>query len=276
MALERRLDRVSYLLSSAMRSFGAETSCPGCAGNLAKLVRRKYLVTSLYECPACHLRFRVPKDDSGNAERLYKKEKYRQGFTTTLPQPQALKHLLETRFAGTEKDFRPYIDVLRSLLPPDAVILDFGCSWGYGSWQMTQAGFSVWSYEISQERAQYAREHLACRMVDNLRALDGSLDCFFSAHVIEHLSDPNVLFAEAARLLAPGGYFLCYCPNGSPNRERADRQYHRHWGKVHPLLITPEFIRWACARNDLNLCDISAGANMDGPELLAVARRSRT
>lgn len=271
---EEQLGKLDYLRWAFARFAMADRVCPGCGGATATSVKRKYLVTALYECENCHLRFRVPKDTEARAERLYRKEQYRQSFTTTMPGTEELDRLLGTKFGGTEKNFADYIRVLRGIgLGEGTQILDFGCSWGYGSWQMSEAGFSVKSYEIGRDRAEYARERLGCSMVDNLRDLDGAAGCFFSAHVIEHLPEPSIMFAEATRVLAPGGYFVCFCPNGNPAREKTDEHYHQIWGKVHPLLITPEFMKWACERNNLSLQAIRAGEGLLGPELLTIARK---
>ncbi len=264
--------RLEYLWWAAKRCLGANEQCPACGGGSARLIRRKYLVTSLYECPSCHLRFRVPKETAEGSE-FYADETYQQGFTTTLPNHEELQQLVQTRFAGTEKDYARYIVVLRRFLPPGATIVDFGCSWGYGSWQMREAGFNVISYEIGRRRAQYARERLACTMVDDLRSLDGAIDCFFSAHVIEHLPDPAITYREAAHLLRPGGLFVCFCPNGNPERERIDDKYDHVWGKVHPTYITPSFMRWACAVHGLVLAELNAGENLLGVELTTVAKK---
>lgn len=271
---EKQLGRLNYFWWAATQTLGADTSCPACGAASTRLVRRKYLVTALYECPHCALRFRVPRETAQKAEKLYDQESYRQGFTTDLPAPEELSALLSTNFSGTANHYARFIEAIRALnLPSGATVLDFGCSWGYGSWQIRQAGFSVFSYEIGRERAQYARERLGCTMVDNLRTQDGTIDCFFSAHVIEHLPSPNILFSEAAQLLKPGGYLVCFCPNGNPNRQDIEPNYHLTWGQVHPLFITPQFMRWACNRYGFDLCELRAGENLLEVELLTVARK---
>lgn len=276
MPSEEQHGKLDYL-RWALAQFGrADHACPGCGRATARSVKRKFVVTALYECGTCHLRFRVPKDSVTKAEELYRTEQYRQSFTTTMPGTEELERLLRTKFKGTEKDFAEYIAVLRETgLCEGARVLDFGCSWGYGSWQMKEAGFKVFSYEIGQDRARYARERLGCAMVENLRTLDGTIDCFFSAHVIEHLPDPNLIFNEATRLLREEGWFICFCPNGNPDRERHDANYHRTWGKVHPLFITPGFVRWACSKHGLTVHRISAEDNLLGPELLIIASKSK-
>jgi 2-polyprenyl-3-methyl-5-hydroxy-6-metoxy-1,4-benzoquinol methylase len=251
-----------------------------------RLVRRKYLVTALRECPRCGLRFRTPKDDPKSTEDFYREEVYKQGFTTDLPSDEELKAMLSTRFAGTEKDFSSRIDVLVAAgLPKGARILDFGSSWGYGSWQMREAGFEVFSYEVGRDRAMYAETKLGCTMVSDLRPLDGTIDCFFSAHVIEHLPNPHLMFEEAARLRRPGGMFVCFCPNGATQRQQRDPAgYHANWNKVHPLMLTPAFMLKAAEAHGFEQraafsTPVSAeeiremkGNGLDGDDLLLIAR----
>jgi len=266
-----KLARLEYLRWAGSNFWRASKQCPACGSQAPHLIRRKYLVTSLYECPSCQLRFRVPKERAEASAAYYSNESYQQGFTTTLPGQEELEKLLQTRFAGTEKDYAGYISVLRKFVPVGARLLDFGCSWGYGSWQMREAGFEVISYEIGRDRAQYARERLGCSIVQSLRSLEGKLDCFFSAHVIEHLPDPTIVFREAVRLLRQGGVFLCFCPNGNPERAKIDDHYDKAWGKVHPMYITPNFMRWACKEYGLVLAELSAGANLLSFELTTAA-----
>lgn len=241
-------------------------------------MRRKYVATSLRECQRCWLRFRVPKDDDTTA--FYQKA-YSEGFGTNLPTDSTLKRLLETRFRDTEKDFFPYIELIRSQgLSSGDVVVDFGASWGYGSWQMQQAGFDVYSYEISLPRARFAREKLGCKVIDSLSALPGKAQCLFSAHVIEHLPDPNVIWTSGKAILEHGGFIACFCPNGNPETEDVVGlgTYDQLWGKVHPLLITPRFLQSASARHGFD-SDLSSSpyqvehSDLHGSELCLIARR---
>jgi len=47
-----------------------------------------------------------------------------------------------------------------------------------------------------------------------LPVADASFDGVFSINVLEHVPDPPLLMAEAARVLVPGGLFLAVTPNG--------------------------------------------------------------
>ncbi|MGH9687627.1 MAG: class I SAM-dependent methyltransferase [Candidatus Acidiferrales bacterium] len=277
--------RVAYLRDSAWQNLGRrDLSCPACGSPGTKLIKRKHLVTELRECSSCCLRFRWPKDRPDDAHRFYQKQ-YSQGFTTDCPDDQSLAVLLSTGFRNSEKDFSSYVEVLKALgMQPGAAILDFGCSWGYGSWQLSQAGFEVFSYEISAPRARYAAEKLGCNVIESLEALPRKVNCFFSAHVIEHLPTPNLLWDAALDVLVPRGIIVCACPNGNPQREHVvGPDYHKLWGKVHPLYITPDYVREVSKRRKLgvevysspyDLSQIAARlqpANVAGDELLIVA-----
>lgn len=231
--------------------------------------------------------FRVPKSNVGRETTFYQ-SRYREGFTTDCPSDQQLATLKQTSFKETEKDYSAYIDVVRAAgIQAGDTVLDFGSSWGYGSWQLTQAGFRVYSYEISESRARYAAEKLGCQLLDDVRRLSGKVDCFFSAHVIEHLCDPRELWDTARTVLKPNGVIILLMPNGNRQLEEqyGSARYHQLWGQVHPLLLTAdalahmaqEFGFAGCAYGSpYDPTEIAAGTHgkLDGDELLYVARNA--
>jgi D-arabinose 1-dehydrogenase-like Zn-dependent alcohol dehydrogenase len=226
-------NKVEYFLWAARNCIGANRSCPACGSGDTTLIKRKALVTSLYCCEACHLLFRVPKSNAGESEVFYQKQ-YRQGFTTDCPDDAELEYMKQKLFRGTEKDYTTYISVLRSVgLRPGQVLFDLGASWGYGSWQLMQAGYRVYSYEISKPRARYAEEKLGCHMLPDLEHVPEKADCFFAAHVIEHLSNPLALWETALKMLKSGGVVVLFTPNGEPSREcLPGNRYHQLWGQA--------------------------------------------
>ena len=278
--------RLRYFLWAARESKYRNHSCPGCESSSTHQVRRKMLVTALWECRTCRLRFRVPKESPDSAAEFYQRE-YEAGFGTDLPSDRALEALLDRGFKGGEKDYQPYIDVLGAVgLRPGQSILDFGCSWGYGSWQFRQAGFRVQSYEVSRIRSDFARRKLGCTIVEDVLK-SGPADCLFSAHVLEHLPDPNALFRIAETVLAPKGVVVCFLPNGEPTLERiyGSKRYHQLWGKVHPLLIGIDAALILARRHhyvasvytspyDLRAIETnSSSGHTSGGELLLIARK---
>lgn len=237
------------------------------------------------------LMFRTPTDDPSENATFYESE-YAQGFTTDVPTDAALASLKQTNFADTERDYSYYIGVLRGLgLQPGCRIFDFGCSWGYGSYQLARAGFEVTSFEVAPRRRQYAKERLGVRTVDDMdetaRSLSGMFDCFFSAHVIEHVPSPRQSFSYAIRLLKTSGLFVSFTPNGCTEHRTASPQWSKLWGEVHPNFIDDKFLDKSfagsprsigsspvedasVARDDLSMMRLG---ELSGPELFFAARK---
>jgi 2-polyprenyl-3-methyl-5-hydroxy-6-metoxy-1,4-benzoquinol methylase len=228
--------------------------------------------------------FRMPKNSPGEDHAFYERE-YEQGFTTELPDAPTLEQLKRSSFAPIGKDYSGYVQVLRAAgIRPGSSVYDFGASWGYGSWQLAQAGYTVYSYEISRARARYAEDRLGCHMLAEPAGVPRPVDCFFASHVLEHLAQPCTLWQIAADVLRPDGLVALFMPNGELARERRDpHAFHQLWGRVHPLLLTSRSVTWMAHRhhfdalgysNPYELDRISAGGSgqLEGDELLVVAR----
>jgi len=246
------MGRLAYLTKSLARHFERERFvCPNCDSSGGPYVSRKYLITALRRCSQCKLLFRTPTDDPAESTDYYESE-YSQGFITELPSEDGLKYLIRTGFAGSGKSWAYYNSVLGRLnLGPGSRIFDFGCSWGYGSYQMTSAGYQVTAFEIAPTRRKYAQRNLGVDMVEDLTAagndpnLAGKFDCFFSAHVLEHVPRPKSVFELADQLLRPGGIFVSFTPNGSEQARAARPQWDSLWGQVHPNYIDDRFLDYA-------------------------------
>jgi hypothetical protein len=153
--------------------------------------------------------------------------------------------MLETGFAGSAKDYRTYLGVLKALggLQVGSALLDYGSSWGYGTWQIRQAGYTATAFEVSKRRARYAEERLGLRAYSDPAELYGPYDWLFSSHVLEHVPSLRDLFVTANRLLRIGGLFVGFTPNASDDCFTANPQRrHSLWGKVHPQLIDGRFV----------------------------------
>lgn len=218
-------------------------SCPSCGNHSSSVVKRKYLVTTLRRCLTCHLLYRAPTTSPVENERFYQYE-YQQGFTTEMPSPEKLAQLMKDGFKNSEKDFSIYIAVLKSLgLGRGATLFDFGCSWGYGSWQLKQL-FDVCSFEISRIRADYGKEYLGIDIAWDIDSVKGSFDVFFSAHVLEHVPNVKQIIELGMRSLRKGSFFVAFTPNGSKDyQKKAPWQWNKAWGLVHPNLLDDKFYR---------------------------------
>ena len=274
-----------YALWAAGQAPGADRSCPSCGSTKTRILRRKLVVTALADCTVCSLRFRLPKQDPDAVQRFYERD-YDEWFTTRLPTAQQLHGLLSSRFSGTRKDFSQRLQVLRACgLAPGARVYDFGSSWGYVSWQLREAGYEVFSYEVAPTRSRYAREKLGCNMMEDPRKLPAAVDCLLAVHVMEHLPDPGVLWSLADATVRPSGLVVLFVPNGESQRERLDpRAYDAQWGMIHPLLLNATSLEHSARRfgfsgraysSPYDLTRVAAGlpGELSGAELCFIARR---
>ena len=191
------------------RLAGQSRDCPYCGSRETRLNCRKKYVVELLQCGDCGLRFRWPKPEP-QALADYYQEDYAREETTDLPDDAALKALTHSGFEGAGiNDMSERIAQLKAQRPSGKT-LDYGCSWGYGTWQLRAAGYDVTGFEISRSRAGYGRDRLDLDILDDPAALDGmddaSLDIVFTSHVMEHLPDPKDpfrLFSPAAETGRP-------------------------------------------------------------------------
>lgn len=190
------------------------------------------------------LLFRSPITSPEEQARFYQRD-YRQGFTTNLPDGNTLDQYLRAAFRGTEKDYSTYISVLGALgVGRGLRLFDFGCSWGYGSWQFQREGFDVESFEVSARRAAFGRDKLGLKVHSALSGVSGLFDVFFSAHVLEHVPSVGKAIDFAFSILKPGGLFVAFTPNGSQaHRTRRSDAWHRLWGLAHPNFLDDIYYR---------------------------------
>lgn len=201
-------------------------------------------MTELRRCAACELLFRAPGTPAEESTDYYQ-EAYDSGLTTSLPGNDELAAMVASNFADTSKSFDRYVAILTSLGARRGMrLLDFGCSWGYGTWQLRKAGFDAVGYEVSRPRARYAVEKLSLAVVSALPAdWAKSFDIVFSAHVIEHVPNVADTFRETFAQLRPGnGLYVAITPNGSLARRAVDpRRWQNVWGLKHPNMLDERF-----------------------------------
>jgi hypothetical protein len=149
---------------------------------------------------------------------------------------------------------------------------------------------NVDAFEISPERAAFARHKLGLTVFDRLPSTTTCYDVFFSAHVLEHVPSVAESMSYGLSVLKRGGLFVAFTPNASdPFRRARPRAWMRAWGLVHPNFLDDEYYerawgrlphvvathpyplealrRWSVDRRQSVVCDLS------GPELLFVTAR---
>lgn len=246
-------NKVKYLTNSILH-YNNEIKCPYCHSNAYNIIDRKFVVTKLIECNNYHLYFRYPLDGEGFNRNFYEID-YEQkgGITTTLPKYDDLQSFKLNNFKNTEKNVDIFLEIFKALFPEGIIgksLIDYGCSWGYMSYQFLKAGLSVQSYEISKYRAEYGYKMLGIVIFTKEEKLLAGNDIFFSAHVIEHLTDIKTFFTTSKNLLKNDGFFIAECPNGSDEfRIRKPKSFHKNWGLVHPNYLNSKFYKTVFDKN---------------------------
>lgn len=237
--------KARYFLSCLVKQLRRQgMECPSCGHAASSVADRKFAVATLRRCARCRLLFRAPTTTAAESAAFYQ-EAYSQGYTTDAPDDRQLAEYLDKKFAGTERDYTRFIDVVRRVAGrSDARLFEFGCSWGYGSWQFKQSGFEVEAFEVSAPRAEYARRKLGVKVHSALSEAAGGFDVVFSSHVLEHVPAVEAAITFAFSILKPGGHFIAFTPNGSAAfRAKAPELWHKAWGFVHPNFLDEEFYR---------------------------------
>ena len=282
-------NKLNYLKISLFKKFYKKGfNCPNCGQTDAITISRKYLITSLVRCINCKLMYRTPTTTNEENNQFYQ-EDYNAGYTTDCPDDQKLNELIKANFINFERSYEKYFNILKTISnKTNLKLLDFGCSWGYGSFQLKELGYDVHSYEISLPRRKYAKDKLNLNIIDNIENLNNNeFDIFFSAHVLEHLPNLNTTLDKAFKVMKKDGFFVGITPNGSKMHKNKNKNWNKLWGMVHPNFLDEEFYKVffkdykyyissspfntdtvsAFIKNEINYCE-----NLDGEELLIIVK----
>jgi 2-polyprenyl-3-methyl-5-hydroxy-6-metoxy-1,4-benzoquinol methylase len=239
--------KFAYLIDSVL-AFGQKIQCTYCGSGNCKEIDRKYLFTKLMECKNCHLYFRYPTDKKETNADFYQIDyKEADQITTELPDHSALEQMKINGFRTANKNGDRFLDLFARLFPSETSlkIIDYGCSWGYLTYQFKKAGHQVQGFEISRPRAEFGIKQLDLEISTDESLLRKENDIFFSSHVIEHHPDIAAMIGLGKSLLKNGGYFVAICPNGSMTyRLKNKKAFHHAWGKVHPNYLNADFYKY--------------------------------
>lgn len=141
--------------------------------------------------------------------------------------------------AEQRKKKRGVLGLCARFAPPEARLLDVGCSLGFMLEEAEKTGWEAHGIELSTDAAAKAR----ARGVKNIEVGDitaiGYPERFFDViimtHVLEHLDDPFGYLRKMARWLKEGGILYISVPNFSSHSARRD-------GKDWTTLVPEEHI----------------------------------
>lgn len=273
---------------------GQPRICPYCGpSSIVALVRRKKLIAEILRCQTCHLWFRWPADSSSEHDEYYQEEFAGDSPQVRLPSEAELESQTAKSFSGSPLDIGGKVQVLRALRP-GARVLDFGCSWGYGTFQLRREGLEAVGFEISRPRAEYGRTKMGLKIIDTIEELEampqGSFDVVFSNHVVEHLPNIASIFPTLTKLLKRNGFVFHVLPNFMGEKARSG--YWVKWiGEDHPIAPAMPFFEFAIPRAGLGkpifgsspfdermakalTNPIPSPLSTDGDELLVFAHRN--
>jgi 2-polyprenyl-3-methyl-5-hydroxy-6-metoxy-1,4-benzoquinol methylase len=236
------MSKYQFLLKTLVKYASLQsTRCPYCNCDRTHILQWKNRIWQLRRCDECLLNFRFPKDDPGESAGFYQKN-YRQENVTDLPPEEDIPLHIAHHFKSVGRDLTTHLKTIRAMVLAGS-ILDYGCSWGYGVYQFSQAGYQATGFEISRPRVDYGRRALKVDLTSDIDTLPSKgFDAIYSAHVLEHLPDPKASLMAFQRLLRPGGKLFLYVPNCSG--DQANRLGVK-WGQMinekHVLALTAEF-----------------------------------
>lgn len=155
-------------------------------------------------------------------------------------------------------------------------VLDLGCGTGYGTMLLADRARSVVGVDVSTQAVQLATaaagdrpgarfEVIAPLEERRLPFPDDSFDVVTSFQVMEHVADVALYVDEVARVLRPGGTFLCV----TPDRTHRLLGRQRPWNEFHLTEFSPAQVRDALAVRfaHVELAGMSARPDMIAHEL---------
>lgn len=146
-------------------------------------------------------------EPEGEFRALHKMNPARLGF---------IRDRLAAWFGRDIRDTRPF-NGLR--------LVDIGCGGGLVSEPLARLGFAVTGVDAGEEMLEVARGHAAASgtivdyrhaTAEDLAAAGETFDAVLALEVIEHVADPMLFLAAAARLVRPGGALIAGTINRTP------------------------------------------------------------
>ena len=156
------------------------------------------------------------------------------------------------------------------LMRPRGRLLDVGCAAGFFLVE-AQRHYEVKGVEFSEFSSHFAREHFGLDVftgsLAQARLPSAHFDLITLWDVIEHVPDPDVVLAEAARLLRPGGRLVLTTGDiGSAYAQRRGVKWH---------LLAPPWHLYYFSRKTITRLGANAGLRVTACQARGVAGDGR-
>lgn len=149
----------------------------------------------------------------------------------------ALAIRLQRRYFGkTKHPYAIYEDAVRSALPPGGTLLDAGC--GRAAPVLTRYR-GVAGKLIGVDMVDFTINAPDLKLINgdigSMRLESASVDVIMARSVMEHVERPTEVYAEAARVLKPGGHFIFLTANAWDYASVIARLVPNRW---HPKVVS--------------------------------------
>ena len=134
----------------------------------------------------------------------------------TLDRQNALRDQYRRQHPGWQPATEVYEATIRDRLTPGMAVLDLGCGRGGVLEQLGTAVSAPFGIDPDgQSLVEHRLTHMprAVALADDLPLRSGQFDAVVCSWVLEHVAQPTHVFAEVARVLRPGGFFVLLTPN---------------------------------------------------------------
>ena len=193
-------------------------------------------------CGSCGLVFQNPQPDAEELSRRYDNEY----FDYEIENADSFFRLMKLGLDDVGFD-----DVEKELMQGSPgrkpFFLDVGCATGRLVEHAASRGWRAAGVEICAEAAGYGRRERGVEIftgtLEGAAIEPGSVDFIHSSHFVEHLTDPGAYFAEAGRILRPGGFLVTVTPDISGFQAKL---FGREWRSViadHMFLFSGKTLR---------------------------------
>jgi SAM-dependent methyltransferase len=196
-------------------------------------------------CPSCELTRLDPQPTAAELTAFYEDPRYfegglavGEGYTEGYAERQACLRASAREDLELLARFRPHGD-----------LLEVGCAFGDFLETAREWGYSVSGIDVSEAAVSESRRRVGCSVLrltlSEYSALHpATADIVYGSHVIEHVPDPLEFAAALARVLRPGGLFLCVTPNqGSVLARISGRRWVSYKIPEHLFYFTPATLR---------------------------------
>ncbi len=226
----------------------ADLSCDLCGGHCSTLFATKYNL-EYRQCNNCEFVFADVRAFDFKAFNALSMEGLRD---THLNKHVSRRYLKQ--YAGLLKRFEPYRKTNR--------FLEVGSSTGGFLSQVKAGGWHEHGVEPDPGSGAYSREELGLNVhlgtLESAQYEPNSFDVLYSNAVIEHVETPSAVFAEAFRVLRPGGIFYADTVNlDSYTWNFLGTRWKLCDPRMHLSLFTPQSLTRYCERVGLSVNKIT-------------------